>query len=136
MLSYKWCKKRSSLNFHTHIFNMSMSYMQSIKKDKPKALEGVDFTKYHYQPLFNIYMSVTYLNVCTFSRTANTIQLGLQSGITLTILILQHIFSYQTYIFQWLMICASLIKIRQKLNKLFNKNLEMLKEGRNDGRAE
>ena len=36
-----------------HIFKMSVTYMQSFKKDTPKTLGGVDFTM-HYQPLFNM----------------------------------------------------------------------------------
>ena len=37
---------------------------------------------------------------------------------------------------EWLRCGANLIKIGQKLHKLFNNNLEMLKEGRNDRQAE
>ena len=38
--------KNHSIKFFLHIFNMSVTYQQSIKIDTMKAVGGVDFTKY------------------------------------------------------------------------------------------
>ena len=66
----------------------------------------------------------------------NILQLKLQSGITLAILTLQSLFSYQTCIV-WLLRCgANLIKIGVTLLKLQSKDVKMMTEGQNDGQAE
>ena len=88
--------------------------------DTPKTLGGVDYTKYALSAILQ-----------------NTIQLELQSGITLAILILQPPFFLPNMHCLMILRCAAnLIKTGQKLHKLLKKNLEMLREGWNDRQAE
>ena len=103
----------------------------------------------HYQPL--LYMSsgqeLSKLKGCKFIKNMfssfnfhmhifNVSEHRTTKWDTLAILILQSMFYYQTFIFRWLRCDAYLITIRQKLHKLFSKNLQMLMEGRNNGKMD
>ena len=108
----------SALKFFMHIFDMSVTYLQSIKRIHWKLLEEL------------ISQSMHYLYYCKH-LTAK-----LQSGITLAILTLQPPFSYKTCTV-WLLRCgANLIKIGQTLLKLQRKDLKMMTERRKDGKTE